>query len=132
MYGHFCTASSQSTGAPARTVGRASATSARNGQSWVFVTSECLPSCGSKPTAGRCKSFRRHHLTTTNESPPVGTGIADPAPLGLAAFALTTFLLSAKNATWMNDATGLAFLPYAFAYGGLRSEERRVGKECRS
>jgi succinate-acetate transporter protein len=58
-------------------------------------------------------------LTTTNESPPVGTGIADPAPLGLAAFALTTFLLSAKNANWMNDATGLAFLPYAFAYGGL-------------
>ena len=58
-------------------------------------------------------------MTTTNESPPVGTGIADPAPLGLAAFALTTFLLSAKNANWMNDATGLAFLPYAFAYGGL-------------
>ena len=58
-------------------------------------------------------------MTTTNESPPVGTGIADPAPLGLAAFALTTFLLSAKNAHWMNDATGLAFLPYAFAYGGL-------------
>ncbi len=27
-----------------------------------------------------------------------GTGIADPAPLGLAAFALTTFLLSAVNA----------------------------------
>ena len=58
-------------------------------------------------------------MTTTNESPPIGTGIADPAPLGLAAFALTTFLLSAKNANWMNDATGLAFLPYAFAYGGL-------------
>jgi succinate-acetate transporter protein len=58
-------------------------------------------------------------LTTTNESPPVGTGIADPAPLGLAAFALTTFLLSAKNANWMNDATGSAWLGYAFAYGGL-------------
>jgi succinate-acetate transporter protein len=58
-------------------------------------------------------------LSTTNETPPVGTGIADPAPLGLAAFALTTFLLSAANAKWMNDATGLAWLPYAFAYGGL-------------
>jgi succinate-acetate transporter protein len=58
-------------------------------------------------------------LTTTNESPPVGTGIADPGPLGLAAFALTTFLLSVKNANWMNDATGLAWLPYALAYGGL-------------
>jgi uncharacterized protein len=48
-----------------------------------------------------------------------GTGIADPAPLGLAAFALTTFLLSAKNAGWMSHATGSAWLGYAFAYGGL-------------
>jgi uncharacterized protein len=46
-------------------------------------------------------------------------GIADPAPLGLAAFALTTFLLSASNAGWMTHATGDAFLGYAFAYGGL-------------
>ncbi len=45
--------------------------------------------------------------------------IADPAPLGLAGFALTTFLLSALNAGWMTKATGLAFLGYAFAYGGL-------------
>jgi uncharacterized protein len=45
--------------------------------------------------------------------------IADPAPLGLAAFAATTFLLSAANAGWMTKATGLAFLGYAFAYGGL-------------
>jgi uncharacterized protein len=43
--------------------------------------------------------------------------IADPAPLGLAAFALTTFLLSAKNAQW-TDGTE-AWLGYAFAYGGL-------------
>jgi succinate-acetate transporter protein len=46
-------------------------------------------------------------------------GIADPAPLGLAAFALTTFLLSAANAGWMKSATGDAWLGYAFAYGGL-------------
>jgi uncharacterized protein len=46
-------------------------------------------------------------------------GIADPAPLGLAAFALTTFLLSASNAHWMTSATGNAWLGYAFAYGGL-------------
>lgn len=46
--------------------------------------------------------------------------IADPGPLGLAAFALTTFLLSASNAHWMNgNATGNAWLGYAFAYGGL-------------
>ena len=47
------------------------------------------------------------------------SGIADPAPLGLAAFALTTFLLSAKNAGWMTHATGSAWLGFAFAYGGL-------------
>lgn len=43
--------------------------------------------------------------------------IADPAPLGLAAFALTTFLLSAKNAGWTDG--GNAWLGFAFAYGGL-------------
>jgi succinate-acetate transporter protein len=47
------------------------------------------------------------------------SGIADPAPLGLAGFALTTLLLSAKNAGWMTHATGSAWLGYAFAYGGL-------------
>jgi succinate-acetate transporter protein len=50
-------------------------------------------------------------------APP--SGVADPAPLGLAAFALTTFLLSAKNTDWMSHASGGAFLGYAFAYGGL-------------
>jgi uncharacterized protein len=53
----------------------------------------------------------------TTAVPP--SGIADPAPLGLAAFALTTFLLSAKNADWMTHATGNAWLAYAFAYGGI-------------
>src|SRR5690242_14011775 len=53
--------------------------------------------------------------TTTAPS----TGIADPAPLGLAAFAATTFLLSAANAGWMTKATGDAWLGYAFAYGGF-------------
>src|SRR3954466_5933488 len=43
--------------------------------------------------------------------------VADPAPRGLAAFALTTFLLSAKNAAW-TDGTD-AWLGYALAYGGL-------------
>jgi succinate-acetate transporter protein len=52
-----------------------------------------------------------------DEAPAVPT-IADPAPLGLAAFALTTFLLSAANAKWMGAATGDAWLGYALAYGG--------------
>ena len=47
------------------------------------------------------------------ETPP----IADPAPLGLAAFALTTFLLSAFNVGWTKGT--VAFLGFALAYGGL-------------
>lgn len=43
--------------------------------------------------------------------------IADPAPLGLAAFALTTFLFSAFNAHWTKGTS--AWLGYAFAYGGV-------------
>jgi succinate-acetate transporter protein len=50
---------------------------------------------------------------------PASAGIADPAPLGLGGFALTTFLLSAANAGWMTKATGDAWLGYALAYGGL-------------
>ncbi len=50
-------------------------------------------------------------------TPVAQSGIADPAPLGLAAFALTTFLLSAKNAGWTHGTD--AWLGYAFAYGGL-------------
>ncbi len=50
---------------------------------------------------------------------PVAAPIADPGPLGLAAFALTTFLLSAANAHWTNgNSAGTAFLGYALAYGG--------------
>jgi hypothetical protein len=45
--------------------------------------------------------------------------IADPGPLGLAAFALTTFLLSLSNAGLMNNSSGLEWLGYALAYGGL-------------
>jgi succinate-acetate transporter protein len=53
-----------------------------------------------------------------------GTGIqlvesipaADPAPLGLAGFALTTFLLSGHNASWIPD---LIWVGPAIFYGGL-------------
>jgi hypothetical protein len=57
-------------------------------------------------------------MTETNTSAPA-PAIANPAPLGLAGFALTTFLLSAANANWMTAGTGDAWLGYAFAYGGL-------------
>ena len=64
---------------------------------------------------------RRNQLSTTDDAPApaLSTGIADPAPLGLAAFALTTFLLSAVNAGWAKNTTGADWWGYAIAYGGL-------------
>src|SRR5204863_3159319 len=47
---------------------------------------------------------------------PALSPVADPAPLGLAAFALTTFLLSGHNATFIPDAIWVGF---ALFYGGL-------------
>jgi succinate-acetate transporter protein len=54
-------------------------------------------------------------------SPPTGAAmsIADPAPLGLAAFALTTFVLSFFNAGLVSDAGEPVVLGLALAYGGL-------------
>jgi hypothetical protein len=44
------------------------------------------------------------------------TPAADPAPLGLAGFALTTFLLSGHNASWIPD---LIWVGPAIFYGGI-------------
>ena len=52
----------------------------------------------------------------TEEIRTVHTPVADPAALGLAAFALTTFLLSAHNAGWAPD---FIWIGPAFFYGGL-------------
>lgn len=46
-------------------------------------------------------------------------GIADPGPLGLAAFALTTFVLSLFNAGIAPEALEPIVLPLAFFYGGI-------------
>ncbi len=56
-------------------------------------------------------------MSSPNE--PAVPAVADPAPLGLAAFALTTFLLSAVNAGWAKTSTGFDWWGYAIAYGGL-------------
>ena len=45
--------------------------------------------------------------------------VADPAPLGLGAFALTTFVLSAHNAFGGSVTPLLAFYGFAIFYGGL-------------
>jgi uncharacterized protein len=65
-------------------------------------------------------SVSEERTVQPSPTPPApAPAVADPAPLGLAAFALTTFLLSAANANWMTHATTDAWLGYAFAYGGL-------------
>jgi succinate-acetate transporter protein len=51
--------------------------------------------------------------------PPVAPAIADPAPLGLAAFALTTFVLSFFNAGLVSDKGVPVVLGLALAYGGI-------------
>ena len=43
--------------------------------------------------------------------------VADPAPLGLGAFALTTFMLSGHNAGFIPD---IAWVGLALFYGGLK------------
>jgi succinate-acetate transporter protein len=51
--------------------------------------------------------------------PPVAPAIADPAPLGLAAFALTTFVLSFFNAGLVSEKGLPVVLGVALAYGGI-------------
>ncbi len=48
-----------------------------------------------------------------------GAHIADPGPLGLAAFALTTFVLSTVNAGWLPDTLTPIVFGLALAYGGI-------------
>jgi uncharacterized protein len=50
--------------------------------------------------------------------PTFVAGVADPGALGLAAFALTTFVLSVANAGWIPDA-GAGALALALFYGGI-------------
>ena len=61
------------------------------------------------------------HIGTDSEVLPrqlPGAHIADPAPLGLAAFALTTFFLSAVNAGWVPASVEPVVFGLALAYGG--------------
>lgn len=57
---------------------------------------------------------------TEAAAPPDQTShIADPGPLGLAAFAATTFVLSFFNAGLISDSLEPVVLPLALLYGGL-------------
>jgi succinate-acetate transporter protein len=56
---------------------------------------------------------------TASPPTPAAMSIADPAPLGLAAFALTTFVLSFFNAGIVNAGGEPVVLGLALAYGGF-------------
>lgn len=53
------------------------------------------------------------------DAPPVVDGIADPGPLGLAAFGTTTFVLSVFNAGILPKSLESVVLPLALFYGGF-------------
>jgi succinate-acetate transporter protein len=55
----------------------------------------------------------------TSPSHVPGAHIADPAPLGLGAFALTTFVLSAVNAGWFPATVEPVVFGLDLAYGGI-------------
>jgi uncharacterized protein len=55
----------------------------------------------------------------TTATPTFGAAFADPGPLGLAGFAMTTFVLSAVNVGWLNEKTTPVVLGLALFYGGL-------------
>jgi succinate-acetate transporter protein len=69
--------------------------------------------------------MRESLMSTSRENPETGTapaapaGIADPAPLGLAAFALTTFVLSCANSGILSDTAEPVVFGLALAYGGI-------------
>src|SRR3954447_4940553 len=71
------------------------------------------------PTAGET-GRRRFERTGDGEVPvPVKPITADPGPLGLAAFALTTFVLSFFNSGLVNEKGLPIVLGLALAYGGI-------------
>jgi succinate-acetate transporter protein len=55
-------------------------------------------------------------MAVVEERTTAPLAVADPAPLGLAAFALTTFMLSGHNANFIPD---LVWVGVALFYGGL-------------
>lgn len=75
--------------------------------------------------AGAVPAARYHDEISVAEGqaalvPPSVSSIADPGPLGLAGFAMTTFVLSVFNANIIgNHALELVVLPLALFYGGI-------------
>jgi succinate-acetate transporter protein len=67
---------------------------------------------GREPTGGRTAAER-------GSASAAVAAVADPGPLGLAAFALTTFVLSMVNSGLVSDTAEPIVFGLALAYGGL-------------
>ncbi|HEX3607492.1 MAG TPA: acetate uptake transporter [Candidatus Dormibacteraeota bacterium] len=70
-------------------------------------------------TTGRPLSGAVPATAETVMGPAAAVTIADPAPLGLAGFALTTMVLSAINVGWIGAINEPIVLGLAIAYGGI-------------
>ena len=77
-----------------------------------------LADLGTRTTAAEDSTAGRAAAATTRVDEGAAV-IADPAPLGLAGFALTTFVLSLVNAKLIPAATVPVVLGLALAYGGI-------------
>jgi len=77
------------------------------------------PVGGVEPAAGRGARGPRTGVGTDERPARTQPLTADPAPLGLAAFALTTFMLSLFNAGLLDEAGQPVVFGLALAYGGL-------------
>jgi succinate-acetate transporter protein len=60
-----------------------------------------------------------HSSAPTSPAPSSGAGFADPGPLGLAGFALTTFMLSCFNSGLAPKGAEVVVLGVALFYGGI-------------
>jgi succinate-acetate transporter protein len=59
-------------------------------------------------------------MSENSSIPAQASGVADPAPLGLAGFAMTTFILSFLNANIIKESAGVnVVLALALFYGGI-------------
>jgi uncharacterized protein len=68
---------------------------------------------------GSASSSPVSSTSSTGASTSSGWSPANPAPLGLAGFAMTTFVLSFVNANWVSGTDLPVVLGLAVAYGGL-------------
>src|SRR5258708_26370720 len=66
-----------------------------------------------------CQVFGGPIMSSEHTVAPPTQSVAYPAPLGLAGFALSTFVLSLVNARWMPKPAEPVVLGVSFAYGGF-------------